>query len=122
MVSLADRAFHGGPDANWHVGIEIDPVVGQPDGTPGKAETIASVNAALDALREYYGIETFVYRHHNEFVQTSCGDDIHFEDYPQGIVIDPPPPGGVLDPAEYPHLFALQEELDRAFGEVPDGP
>jgi murein DD-endopeptidase MepM/ murein hydrolase activator NlpD len=118
MVSLEDRAFHAGADGNWHIGIEIDPVVGQPVGTPGRQETIDSVNLLLDALRAYYTVDTFVYHRHSEFMQTSCGDDIHFEDYPQGIVIDPPPPGeGPLDPALFPVLWSVKGELDRAFTE-----
>jgi hypothetical protein len=64
-------------------------VVGQPVGTPGRQETIDSVNLLLDALRAYYVVDTFAYHRHSEFMSTSCGDDIHFEDYPQGIVIDP---------------------------------
>jgi hypothetical protein len=58
-------------------------VVGQPDGTPNKAETLASANLLLAALRRYYSREEFTYHRHSEFMQTSCGDDIHFEDYPQ---------------------------------------
>jgi murein DD-endopeptidase MepM/ murein hydrolase activator NlpD len=83
MVSLADRAFHAGADGNWFVGIEIDPVVGQSDGTPNKAETLASANLLLAALRRHYSREELTYHRHSEFMQTSCGDDIHFEDYPQ---------------------------------------
>jgi hypothetical protein len=116
MVSLNDRAFHAGADGNWFVGIEIDPVVGQPVGTPNRQETIDSVNLLLDALRAHYGKDTFVYHRHSEFMQTSCGDDIHFEDYPQGVIIDPPPPSGPLDPAEYPVLWSVKGELDSAFG------
>jgi hypothetical protein len=97
MVSLADRAFHAGADGNWHVGIEIDPVVGQPDGTEGKQETIDSVNLLLDELRDYYGLETFVYHRHSEFMSTSCGDDIHFSDYPQGVGPLPGPDTRTVD-------------------------
>jgi hypothetical protein len=114
MVSLNDRAFHAGADGNWFVGIEIDPVVGQPVGTPNRQETIDSVNLLLDALRAHYGKDTFVYHHHSDFMQTSCGDDIHFADYPQGGVT--PPPSGPLDPAEYPVLWSVKGELDSAFG------
>jgi hypothetical protein len=113
MVSLSDRAFHAGADGNWHVGIEIDPAAGRPAGDPLRDETIASVNVLLDALRAHYSLGTFIYHHHSDFMSTSCGDDIHFEDYPQGIIIDPPP--GPLDPAEYPVLWSLKGELDRAF-------
>ena len=90
MVSLSDRAFHAGADGNWFIGIEVDPVVGQVVGTPNRQETIDSVNLLLDALRAYYAVDTFVYHRHSEFMSTSCGDDIDFEDYPQdGIIIDP---------------------------------
>jgi hypothetical protein len=116
MVSLADRAWHAGALGNDYIGIEIDPVVGQPVGTEGRQETIDSVNLLLDALRAHYGKEVFVYHRHSDFYQTECGDDIHYEDYPQGdIIIDPPV--GVLDPALFPELWSIKGELDRAFGE-----
>jgi hypothetical protein len=118
MVSLADRAFHAGADGNWFVGIEIDPAAGRPAGDPLRDQTIDSVNALLDALRAYYAVDTFVYHHHSDFMQTSCGDDIDFADYPQGGVIEPPPTGdGTLDPAGYPVLWSVKGELERAFGE-----
>jgi hypothetical protein len=118
MVSLEDRAFHAGADGNWFIGIEVDPVVGQPVGTEGRQETIDSVNLLLDALRAYYAVDTFVYHRHSEFMLTSCGDDIHFEDYPQDVIIDPPPPcDDPLDPALFPVMWALFDELGKAFGE-----
>lgn len=118
MVSLDDRAFHAGADGNWFVGIEIDPAAGRPAGDPLRDSTIASVNALLDALRAHYEVDEFVYHHHSDFMQTSCGDDVHFEDYPQGgIIIDPPPDDGTLDPALFPVLWSIKGELDRAFGE-----
>lgn len=80
MVALVDRAYHAGAQGNEHVGIEIDPVVGQPDGTPNKAETIASVRALLDALYAHYGRQ-LTFRLHSEFMVTLCGDDIHFADF-----------------------------------------
>lgn len=117
MVSLDDRAFHAGADGNWFIGIELDPVVGQPDGTPNRQETIDSANALLDALRAFYEVDTLVYHRHSEFMSTSCGDDIHFEDYPQDVIIDPPPCDDPLDPALFPVMWALFDELGKAFGE-----
>lgn len=86
MVSLVDRAYHAGPTGNDNIGIEIDPVVGQPDGTPGKAETIASVKKLLAAIEGKYGYMPSWHRH-SEFMATACGEAIHFEDFKE----TPPP-------------------------------
>lgn len=91
MVSLDDRAFHAGADGNWFVGIEIDPAAGRPAGDPLRDETIRSVNALLDALREHYARTVLEYHRHSEFMTTSCGDDIHFQDYPQDGTPPPDP-------------------------------
>lgn len=95
MVSLAHRAWHAGPKGNGFIGIEIDPVVGYV-GTDAKyleqkRLTIASVNTLLADLRRHLGKAALVYHEHNEFMQTSCGDDIHFEDYPQTPKPQPEP-------------------------------
>lgn len=80
MVSLEDRAYHAGPNGNGFIGIEIDPAAGRAAGDPLRDKTVASVRKLLKALNEYYGV-SLRYRKHPEFMDTKCGDDIHFDDY-----------------------------------------
>lgn len=105
MVDLVDRAYHAGPNGNDLVGIEVDPVVGQPDGTPGKAETIASVRALLAALEKHYGYMPKWHRH-SEFMNTTCGDDIDFDDYA-------PPPAEVFKQVRESDLIAWADALAK---------
>lgn len=95
MVDLHHRAWHAGPKGNGYIGIEIDPVVGYRGTDPvyleHRRQTIASVNLVLSDLRRYYGKDVLIYHEHNEFMTTSCGDDIFFEDYPQTPPVEPEP-------------------------------
>lgn len=74
MVSLNDRAYHAGTIGNNYIGIEIDP---QED-----AETIASVKKLLEAIKDKLGYLPIYIEHQNvEGNVTSCGIDIHLENY-----------------------------------------
>lgn len=73
MVKLKNRAYHGGPSANMHVGIEVDPEIFT--GSALGEETKASVILLLKQLNEYYGYK-LQYFEHNQFMNTLCGDDI----------------------------------------------
>jgi murein DD-endopeptidase MepM/ murein hydrolase activator NlpD len=124
MVSLADRAWHAGPKGNWWIGIEIDPVVGYTGTDPAilehKRQTIESVNILLADLRRYYNKEKFVYHEHNEIMATSCGDDIHFEDYPQVIVVPEPEPEPT-EPTLKEQIAETYRELGDLLEQLPEG-
>jgi hypothetical protein len=72
MVSLKDRAFHGGKAGNDFIGIETDPMQ-DPD-------TIASVRTLLKALEAKYGYHIELIEH-NTIMSTDCGDDVDLANY-----------------------------------------
>lgn len=113
MVPLDKRAYHAGPDGNWHVGIEIDPAVGRAPGDPLREKTIVSVRKLLAALNAHYG-RVLNFRKHSDFVATSCGDDINFDDYREK---DPTPEPVPEDKIDYviELLERLNDRLDGIF-------
>ena len=112
MVPLDKRAYHAGPDGNWHVGIEIDPAVGRAPGDPLREKTIVSVRKLLAALNAHYG-RVLNFRKHSEFVATSCGDDINFDDYRE---VEPTPEPVPEDKIDY--VIELLERLNDRLDEI----
>ena len=104
-----------GPYSHHNAQFEFEPA--PLVGAVGQA--VAQLNEM--GLRAHYGRETLTYHHHSEFMSTTCGDDVHFADYPQGGGGECPEcpecPDGQLDPVDYPAMAALADELLRAFGE-----
>jgi hypothetical protein len=80
MVSLADRAYHAGPNGNSFVGIETDPNQ-DPD-------TINSTKLVLKQLKEKFGYKLELIKH-SSVMSTACGDDVDLKNYDITPVVPP---------------------------------
>lgn len=113
MVSLKDRAYHAYIVGNNYVGIETDPAQ--------DADTIASVNKLLRALKAKYGYTLTPIRHKDvPQCVTNCGALINLDNYQIDVQPAPAPtpdptPVPVPTPAPTPSPAPDKEQIIAAY-------
>lgn len=102
MVSLKDRAYHAYVVGNNYVGIESDPAQ--------DADTIASVNKLLKALKAKYGYTLTPILHKNvPQCSTNCGASINLGNYQIDNVVPTPEPTPTPVPVPDPEPTPVPE-------------
>jgi hypothetical protein len=95
MVSLSDRAYHAYTVGNDYIGIETDP--------NQDADTIASVNKLLRAIKAKYGYTPVTIRHKDvPQCVTNCGALINLDNYQIDAPVTPVTPVPVPAPTPAP--------------------